>query len=82
MWDDGQSAAEVVELQFGDIDPVDMDAAFACLEESKQRGCKGRFAGAGATNKADSLSGSDPEADVLEHGREIVGISYDEVGNG
>jgi hypothetical protein len=36
LWDNCESLAEVVKLDFGDIDVVDCDATFSGLEEAEE----------------------------------------------
>ncbi len=79
LWDDGEAGAEVVELDLGDVDAVDVDAAGARFEEAEEGEGQGGFACARAAHHADSLVAVDAEADAFEDRRQVGGVSDHQV---
>lgn len=72
---DCQARAQVVQLDGGDVQPVDVDAPGAGLEEAEERQGQGALARAGAADDADALVVLDAEGEPVEHGREVRSIA-------
>lgn len=77
--DDGQARAQVVKLDGGDIDAIDMNAAGASLDEAEEGKGERGFSGAGAADDADALVAVNAEANALEDRRKVGGVADDEV---
>ena len=77
--DDGETAAEVVQVDLGDIDAVDEDLAFAGREEAEEREGKRGFAGAGAADNTDALVLFYSKREAFEDWWELGCVAGDEV---
>ena len=79
LGDDGKTAAEVVEVDLGDVDAVDEDLTFAGGEEAEEGEGQRGFAGAGAADDADTLVFFYSKGEPFEDGRELWCVAGDEV---
>ena len=79
LGDDGETAAEVVEVDLGDVDAVDKDLAFAGGEEAEEGEGEGGFAGSGAADDTDTLVLFDGEGEAFEDGWELWCVASDQV---
>ncbi|GKT64743.1 LOW QUALITY PROTEIN: hypothetical protein ColTof3_12082 [Colletotrichum tofieldiae] len=77
--DDGEAGAQLVELDLGDVEAVDVDASRAGLEEAEEGEGQRGLAGARAADDADALVPVDAEGQALEDGGEVLGVADDEV---
>src|SRR5260370_1947474 len=74
---DAEQAAEVLEIDFADVDAVEQDlAALDVIEAKKERDERG-FAGAGVADNGEGLAGLDAEGDIAEDP-----IVFSRMGNG
>ena len=64
--DKGDVAAQAVDGNAGDVDPVDGDGTFASVKESRQQVDHRALAGAAGANKGDGLSRRRGEIDILQ----------------
>src|SRR6266852_8197215 len=72
--DDAELAAQVLEIDFADVDAVEQDlAALNVVEAEKERDERG-LAGAGVADDGESLAGLDAERDVAEDPIVFAGI--------
>ena len=55
LGNNSQTTPQVVQSDFGDIDPIDDNTAFACFEEAEQGQCKGRFPSTRPSDDSHSL---------------------------
>ncbi|GKT41748.1 uncharacterized protein ColSpa_01929 [Colletotrichum spaethianum] len=73
--DDGEAGAQLVELDLGDVEAVDVDASRAGLEEAEEGEGQRGLAGARAADDADALVPVDAKGQALEDGREVLGVA-------
>src|SRR5712664_2705800 len=71
---DAEQAAQVLEIDFADVDAVEQDlAALNVIEAKKERDERG-FAGAGVADDGEGLAGLDAERDITENPIIFAGI--------
>lgn len=81
LGDDGQAGAQGMQVDCGDVEAVDVDAALAGLEEAEEGERQGRLAGTGAADDADAFVRRDAEVEVVQDGGQVRSVGYREVGD-
>lgn len=73
--DNCEPRAQIVQLDLGDVQPVDVDRARARLEEAEEGQGQGGLARAGAADHADALVALHRESQALEHRGQVVRVA-------
>ena len=75
LQDDAELAAQILHVQFADVDAVEQDLAALDVVEAQQELNGGGFAGAGVADDGDGLAGLDAEGDIAQNPIFFAGIA-------